>query len=104
MYTILYGLCQILLNSLDIDECDLNTDGCEQGCVNTNGSFMCNCTDGYELNGDGFSCDGKSIDTIDYVTNCDALCDTDCTARSNPGYIVYNIYGNRMYTLIIILC
>ena len=64
MYTTLYELFQTTVIFLDIDECDLNTDGCEQGCVNTNGSFMCNCTDGYVLNGDGLSCDGKSNDTL----------------------------------------
>ena len=45
---------------LDINECDLNIDGCDQTCVNTVGSFLCNCTDGYELNEDGILCDGKN--------------------------------------------
>ena len=44
---------------LDINECDLNIDGCDQICVNTVGSFLCNCTDGFIVNEDGFSCDGK---------------------------------------------
>ena len=45
---------------LDINECDMNVDGCDQICVNTVGSFLCNCTDGYELNEDGISCNGKN--------------------------------------------
>ena len=44
---------------IDIDECSLDTDGCDQGCINTLGSFQCNCTEGYALNDDGFTCDGN---------------------------------------------
>ena len=43
----------------DIDECALDTDGCDQGCINTPGSFQCNCSEGYQLNEDGFTCDGN---------------------------------------------
>ena len=43
----------------DIDECALDTDGCNQGCINTPGSFQCNCSEGYQLNEDGFTCDGN---------------------------------------------
>lgn len=46
---------------LDIDECMLDTNGCDQSCINTPGSFMCNCSEGYILNENGFSCYGESI-------------------------------------------
>ena len=46
----------------DIDECALDTDGCDQGCINTHGSFQCNCSEGYLLNEDGFTCDGNLSD------------------------------------------
>ena len=36
-----------------------NTDGCTQLCYNTDGSYTCNCNTGYDLNADGFSCDGR---------------------------------------------
>ena len=45
----------------DIDECALDTDGCEQGCINTPGSFQCDCSEGYLLNANGFTCDGGNI-------------------------------------------
>ena len=42
----------------DIDECAINTDGCDQICTNTNGSFYCSCNTGYRLNVDNKTCDG----------------------------------------------
>ena len=33
----------------DIDECMEDSDGCSQQCVNTAGSFVCACDDGYTL-------------------------------------------------------
>jgi hypothetical protein len=35
----------------DIDECALNTDGCDSNseCENSPGSFSCNCNSGYQL-------------------------------------------------------
>ena len=41
----------------DIDECERNTDGCEDGCRNTEGSFECACGNGYRLSADGRTCD-----------------------------------------------
>ncbi len=40
----------------DNDECLANTDGCDQVCTNTIGSFQCSCIDGYTLSSDGRSC------------------------------------------------
>ena len=44
----------------DVNECTQNTDGCQQRCVNTPGSIMCECNSGYSLNGDGRTCSGES--------------------------------------------
>ncbi|XP_060554180.1 mucin-like protein isoform X1 [Ruditapes philippinarum] len=44
----------------DIDECSVDYSGadkCEQNCTNSDGSFMCSCFNGYELNTNGHSCD-----------------------------------------------
>ena len=51
----------VLLNAVsDIDECgNQTTHECEHICNNINGSYVCSCEDGYDLNLDGFSCDGK---------------------------------------------
>ena len=32
---------------------------CDQKCINTDGSYYCNCMDGFSLNSDLISCDGK---------------------------------------------
>jgi hypothetical protein len=43
---------------IDIDECELDNGGCDQDCTNTLGSFFCNCSEGYLLIENGFTCDG----------------------------------------------
>ena len=48
--------------SLDYDECQsYSSNNCEQICVNIPTSFFCECRDGYSLNEDGRSCDGKTF-------------------------------------------
>ena len=51
-------------------ECDVDNGGCDQICINTIGNFHCNCTEGYLLNEDGFSCDGESIILPLHSTEC----------------------------------
>ena len=46
---------------VDIDECSDNTAGCEQTCINTPGSFSCECDVGYSLLPNGRSCEGMYI-------------------------------------------
>ena len=46
-------------NHLDIDECSDGTHDCSQTCINTVGSFTCRCGNGYLLDTDEFSCNGK---------------------------------------------
>ena len=43
----------------DIDECALNTSGCNQNCTNTIGSYLCSCYTGYQLEKDNETCIGK---------------------------------------------
>lgn len=44
----------------DIDECkDKVKSGCSQRCLNTPGSYMCNCHHGYTLANDNKTCNGK---------------------------------------------
>ncbi|CAF0886571.1 unnamed protein product [Adineta steineri] len=40
----------------DIDECEEDPYTCHQHCLNTNGSFICGCDDGFILQTDGRSC------------------------------------------------
>ena len=41
---------------MDEDECDYNN-SCQYSCVNTEGSYYCDCNEGYKLTDDGYSCD-----------------------------------------------
>ena len=43
-----------------------------QTCQNTVGSYTCNCTAGYVLNGDGRTCDGE-FTTLQFSRNNDFL-------------------------------
>ena len=49
----------LLLWFPDIDECQHQSDECEQVCINTPGSYTCDCVHGYMLNSDGRRCDGQ---------------------------------------------
>ena len=46
---------------IDTNECGNNDGGCNQTCVNTVGSYNCECDFGYNLNSDEHGCDGKRI-------------------------------------------
>ena len=58
----------------DIDECRANTSSCQQVCVNTPGSYTCQCRVGFSLNTDGTTCAGmfslRPICTCISVVNC----------------------------------
>ena len=41
------------------DECALGIDGCDHYCINTIGSYYCDCFSGYILNADRRTCSGK---------------------------------------------
>jgi len=43
-----------------VNECTASNSTCEQICINTIGSFVCNCSEGFSLNSsDMASCDGE---------------------------------------------
>ena len=49
---------------LDLNECETLNGGCQQECINTNGSFHCQCHVGLFLNGNGRTCAGKLVPYI----------------------------------------
>lgn len=45
----------------DVNECGLDGDLCRDGiCINTEGSYTCECGSGFEISYDGKSCIGKA--------------------------------------------
>lgn len=53
---------------VDVDECFHGNHSCQQRCVNTFVGYQCACFDGYTLNGDLATCQGKKNCVI-YLTN-----------------------------------
>ena len=47
-----------MTNLIDIGECDLNIDNCDQLCVNELGSYHCECYSGYSRENSTSSCIG----------------------------------------------
>lgn len=41
---------------IDIDECSETSSSCSQVCINTEGSFICECHTGFELGNDNWTC------------------------------------------------
>ncbi|KAK7482356.1 hypothetical protein BaRGS_00026375, partial [Batillaria attramentaria] len=66
----------------DKDECEINPNTCGsalESCLNTNGSYRCNCLDGYSRNSSGVCADINECEVN--VTSCGDL--EDCT--NTPG-------------------
>ena len=45
----------------DIDECEFENGGCSQLCENTEGSFRCQCHNGFQIGNDAVSCFSNSV-------------------------------------------
>ena len=60
----------LVYTSLDVDECDIANGECEHVCINTDGSFYCDCRDGHMLESNNSTCEGNK--------NLKGLC-TYCT-------------------------
>ena len=45
---------------IDINECLENNGMCEDICINTEGSFYCQCSTGLALSADNRTCEGKT--------------------------------------------
>ena len=47
-------------NCTDVNECDnVRLNKCTQKCKNLNGTYACQCNNGYILANDNFTCNGK---------------------------------------------
>ena len=45
----------------DVDECKRGTNNCSQLCINTVGSYTCDCILGFQLDSDGRACNSKPM-------------------------------------------
>lgn len=61
----------------DVDECLVHNGGCQHRCVNTPGSYLCECKPGFRLHADGRTCLGK----------CPADPHPGLCATSPPGFL-----------------
>ncbi len=46
---------------VDVNECTIDTDGCDDICVNEVGSYHCECNVGFELDEDNHGCSGQTV-------------------------------------------
>lgn len=55
-------MCAMMIVKMyaDIDECS-GVSPCDQQCTNTQGSFVCSCGNGFQLDDDGSTCNRKDI-------------------------------------------
>ena len=54
---------------LDINECEVNSDECQQICGNIPGSYVCGCYIGFTITLDGRSCRGEVFSAITTVAS-----------------------------------
>lgn len=68
---------------IDFDECAI-PGACSQECINTKGSFKCQCHEGYTLTSDRHTC--KALSKFDFI-----MCGTDVCFMSDippiPSYL-----------------
>ena len=52
-------LSSLICTFLDVNECAIANGGCEHECINTEGSFYCDCRDGHMLESNNRTCEGN---------------------------------------------
>ena len=58
---------RMFFSLLEFDECKTNKHGCSHICVNTLGSYRCQCEIGYELHPDGKHCEGIKTTNFSFM-------------------------------------
>ena len=69
----------------DIDECSEGISGCSQLCINTIGSYSCNCQSGYQFGIDNHTCLGKIINALTMINTTYDGTDINECASHNGG-------------------
>lgn len=63
---------------VDVNECRYYQGVCDHKCENTEGSYRCSCTSGFQLSNDGSSCDGN------VALHPDAGSNAQCSQKNVP--------------------
>lgn len=66
--SIFFSLINSCFSTQDINECEGSNGGCAEICVNTKGSWRCECGPGRVLDADGRTCNGKTQIYTKYKT------------------------------------
>ena len=93
-----------ILHHIDIDECADGTHRCSQICRNNIGSYSCLCSDGFQLDSDGFHCEGTihSDNSYDYTQQFNViLCSVQISMSAQRNYMA--VLKNAIILLAIIL-
>ena len=76
----------------DIDECAQGIDGCDQMCINENGSYSCSCGTGYHLSSDRHGCDDINECALG-TDGCEQICTNTIgsyVCSCDTGYFLAN--------------
>ena len=95
----------IILLFVDIDECRDNIDNCSQICLNTIGSYTCDCNLGYRIATDERACDGIiSYNTIDLIRHNNLFDQISMNAMNGPmhAFIIVRTLLAHTYALVVL--
>ena len=71
----LYNLDELVFIS-DKDECDISNGGCDDVCVNIEGSYTCTCRNGYVMDTTTNKCIGENVRIYIYCYSPNIQCTT----------------------------
>lgn len=88
---------------VDLNECRYYQGVCAHKCENTEGSYLCSCSSGFQLSNDGANCDGNVALHPDAGWNCNcseknvplSLDVDECLARP-CGQNCVNVFGSYL--------
>uniref|UniRef100_A0A8B9S630 Matrilin 3 n=1 Tax=Apteryx owenii TaxID=8824 RepID=A0A8B9S630_APTOW len=98
------SVCQSVTFS-SVNMCALGTHDCEQVCVSSGGSYVCDCYEGYTLNPDMRTCSGKDLVLLQYISSlissmsslheCDQVCVSNNGSYSCECYEGYTLNPDK---------
>jgi len=90
-------MCACVVVLVDIDECETVVGVCQSGqCINTAGSFRCECPLGFVLHRDGKTCVGKKdeLDDDAVVWHTDSLIVFNCVSDVFHVHVILRLTLN----------